>query len=127
MITDAVLAAGLVLGGWSMSRARRLPAPDLRHDVGVSVIVPARNEAANLPRLLRSLHSCGPVVREVIVRAMKACEIPRRNADLAAASAIGTVMQPATYKVYGRFEGPLTAHARFIGDAAWAVLSVSEK
>lgn len=67
------------------------------------------------------------VVREVIVRAMKSGEIPQRNADLAAASAIGTVMQPATYKVYGRFEGPLAAHARFFGDAAWAVLSVAEK
>lgn len=67
------------------------------------------------------------VVREVIARAMKSGEIPQRNADLAAASAIGTVMQPATYKVYGRFEGPLAAHARFFGDAAWAVLSVAEK
>jgi AcrR family transcriptional regulator len=67
------------------------------------------------------------VVREVIAQAMKAGEIPRRNADLAAASAIGAVMQPATYKVYGRFEGPLTAHAAFFADAAWAVLSVKEK
>jgi AcrR family transcriptional regulator len=67
------------------------------------------------------------VVREVIAQAMKAGEIPRRNADLAAASAIGTVMQPATYKVYGRFEGALTAHASFFADAAWAVLSVKEK
>jgi AcrR family transcriptional regulator len=64
------------------------------------------------------------VVREVIARAMKAGEIPSRDADLAAALAIGTVMQPATYKVYGRFEGPLTAHIRFFADAAWAVLSV---
>lgn len=64
------------------------------------------------------------VVRGVISRAMKAGEIPRRDADLVAASAIGAVMQPATYKVYGRFEGPLTAHARFFADAAWAVLSV---
>lgn len=67
------------------------------------------------------------VVREVIARAMKAGEIPRRNADLAAASAVGVVLQAATYKVYGRFEGPLTAHARFFADAAWAVLSVKEK
>lgn len=64
------------------------------------------------------------VVREVIARAMKAGEIPRRDADLVAASAIGAVMQPATYKVYGRFEGPLSAHVRFFADAAWAVLSV---
>ncbi|MCW5734609.1 MAG: TetR/AcrR family transcriptional regulator [Enhydrobacter sp.] len=67
------------------------------------------------------------VVREVISQAMKAGEIPRRNADLAAAAAIGVVMQPATYKVYGRFTGALSAHVRFFADAAWAVLSVKEK
>ena len=49
------------------------------------------------------------VVREVIGQAMKAGEIPRRNVDLAAAAAIGVVLQPATYKVYGRFTGPLSA------------------
>src|SRR5262245_56776416 len=64
------------------------------------------------------------VVREVIAQAMKVGEIPKRNVDLAAASTIGVVMQAATYKVYGRFEGPLTSHVRFFADAAWAVLSV---
>ncbi len=64
------------------------------------------------------------VVRAVIVNAMTAGEIPQRDPDLAAASAIGTVMQPATYKVYGRFEGPLSDHVRFFADAAWAVLAV---
>lgn len=67
------------------------------------------------------------VVRDVISQAMKAGEIPKRNVDLAAASAIGVVMQAATYKVYGRFTGDLTDHVRFFADAAWAVLSVKEK
>ena len=67
------------------------------------------------------------VVREVIASAMMAGEIPTRDPDLAAASAIGCVMQPATYKVYGRFEGPLSDHAAFFADAAWAVLAVSER
>jgi AcrR family transcriptional regulator len=67
------------------------------------------------------------VVREVIAQAMKAGEIPRRNVDLAVASAIGVVMQAATYKVYGRFTGDLSAHVRFFADAAWAVLTVKEK
>lgn len=67
------------------------------------------------------------VVREVIVSAMAAGEIPNREPDLAAASAIGTVMQPATYKVYGRFEGPLSDHVRFFADAAWAVLAVPDR
>ena len=64
------------------------------------------------------------VAHDVIAQAMKTGEIPRRNADLAAASAIGVVLQAATYKVYGRFEGPLSVHARFFADAAWAVLAV---
>ena len=67
------------------------------------------------------------VVRDVIAQAMKAGEIPKRNVDLAAASAIGVVMQAATYKVYGRFTGDLSDHVRFFADAAWAVLSVKEK
>jgi len=66
------------------------------------------------------------VVREVIAQAMKAGEIPRRNVDLAAASAIGVVLQAATYKVYGRFTGTLSAHARFFAEAAWAVLTVKD-
>jgi AcrR family transcriptional regulator len=67
------------------------------------------------------------VVREVIGQAMAGGEIPRRDIDLAAASAIGVVLQPATYKIYGRFEGPLSDHVRFFADAAWAVLAVKEK
>lgn len=67
------------------------------------------------------------VVRDVISQAMKAGEIPKRNVDLAAASAIGVVMQAATYKVYGRFTGDLSDHVRYFADAAWAVLSVKEK
>ena len=67
------------------------------------------------------------VVRDVINQAMKAGEIPKRNIDLVAASAIGVVMQAATYKVYGRFTGELSDHVRFFADAAWAVLAVKEK
>lgn len=67
------------------------------------------------------------VVREAIGRAMAAGEIPKNNVDLAAASAIGVVLQAATYKVYGRFTGDLSDHVRFFADAAWAVLAVKEK
>ena len=63
------------------------------------------------------------VVRSAVEEAMDAGEIPRRDPDLAAAAAIGVVLQPATYKVYGRFTGPLSDHARFFAEAAWAVLS----
>jgi AcrR family transcriptional regulator len=67
------------------------------------------------------------VVREVIAQAMKAGEVPKRNVDLVAASAIGVVLQAATYKVYGRFTGDLSDHVRFFCDAAWAVLAVKER
>ncbi len=66
------------------------------------------------------------VAHELIDRAMTTGEIPRRDVDLVAASAIGVVLQAATYKVYGRFEGPLSDHVRFFADAAWAVLAVKE-
>jgi AcrR family transcriptional regulator len=66
------------------------------------------------------------VARDVIEQAMAAGEIPRRDPDLAAAAAIGVVMQPATYKVYGRFTGDLSAHVRFFADAAFAVLSTGD-
>lgn len=85
------------------------------------------NQHAFLARVPDDVPNPVNVVREVIVQAMKAGEIPRRDADLAAASAIGVVLQAATYKVYGRFEGPLSAHVRFFADAAWAVLAVKEK
>ena len=67
------------------------------------------------------------VVHEVVSQAMKAGEIPKRGVDLAAAAAVGVVLQAATYKVYGRFAGPLSTHARFFADAAWAVLAVKER
>ena len=67
------------------------------------------------------------VVRDVVNHAMRAGEIPKRNVDLAAAAAMGVVLQAAIYKVYGRFTGPLSAHANFFCDAAWAVLSTKER
>ncbi|CAN5920542.1 hypothetical protein BH11PSE3_BH11PSE3_52070 [soil metagenome] len=66
------------------------------------------------------------VVHEVISQAMKAGEIPQRNIDLVAASAIGVVLQAATYKVYGRFTGDLSHHVGFFAEAAWAVLAVRD-
>ena len=67
------------------------------------------------------------VVREVIGQAMKAGEIPKRNIELATASAIGVVLQAATCKVDGRLNGPLAAHTRFFASAVWAVLATKDK
>lgn len=63
------------------------------------------------------------VLRDVVSHAMRAGEIPRRNVDVAAAAAVGVVLQAASHKVYGRISGPLSAHSTFFADAAWAVLS----
>jgi AcrR family transcriptional regulator len=85
------------------------------------------NQHAFLARVPDDAPNPVNVVREVIEQAMTVGEIPRRDVDLAAASAIGVVLQAATYRVYGRFEGPLSAHVRFFADAAWAVLAVAEQ
>ena len=67
MIAFALAAASLVLlvPGWLLlRRLRALPSP-ARQSSRVSVIIPARDEAHNLPRLLRSLAGEGAL--EVIV------------------------------------------------------------
>ena len=85
------------------------------------------NQHAFLARVPDDAPNPVAVVHDVIDRAMTAGEIPRRNVGLAAAAAIGVVLQAATYKIYGRFEGPLAAHTGFFADAAWAVLAVKDQ
>lgn len=63
------------------------------------------------------------VIRDVVAAAMRAGEIPKRNPDLVGAAAVGVVLQAAIYKVYGRFDGPLTPHVPLFVEAAWGVLS----
>jgi AcrR family transcriptional regulator len=63
------------------------------------------------------------VVHEAIGEAMDRGEIPRRDANLAAAATIGVVEHVATCKVNGRFTGDLSAHVPFLVEAAWAVLT----
>jgi AcrR family transcriptional regulator len=67
------------------------------------------------------------VIREAIGQAMRSGEIPRRNVELATASALGVVLQAATNKANDRLTGPLLPHARFFADAAWAVLATKER
>ena len=58
MIGIALIALGLLAGGWWFARPRALPAAraiDTAATVTVSVVVPARNEARSLPMLLDSL------------------------------------------------------------------------
>lgn len=70
MIAAALSAAGLIAGALAMARPRRLPPappPEPTMAGRVSVVVPARNEAAALPNLLRSLEPSRALVREIIV------------------------------------------------------------
>jgi len=108
--------------------ALSMPVPDRKAAPGLMVAWLA------LLALHAALYRFGDRIRRrwgiwayAVAQAMKAGEIPRRNVDLAAASAIGVVLQAATYKVYGRFTGGLSAHHRFFSDAAWAVLAIKER
>lgn len=50
-------------------------------------------------------------VREAVARAMEAGEIPRGDPDLVSAALIGAVVQAATFRLYGRLPGGLSARA----------------
>ena len=64
----AIGAAGVAMGTWLLGRPQRLrPASSIPSHVQVSVIIPARNEAATLPRLLASVAALRPAPDEVIV------------------------------------------------------------
>lgn len=67
MIT-ALLAAGTAAGTWLLARPRQLPpAAECESAAAVSVVIPARNEAATLPHLLASIAVLRPAAHEVIV------------------------------------------------------------
>src|SRR5207302_1278939 len=113
------------------SRLSQVSAPSYTEAMGKAEETKARVERAALT-LFVARGVTETTTKEIamaasIAEAMRAGEIPRRNADLAAASAVGVVLQAATYKVYGRFTGNLAQHVRFFADAAWAVLSTKEK
>ena len=57
-------------------------------------------------------------LRRIMRRAIERGEITMTDPDLAAATALGAVLQPAVFKLYGRLPGPLSAHAQELADAA---------
>lgn len=59
---------------------------------------------------------------DVVAAAMARGEIPPSDAALLAAMALGVVLQTALHIVYGRLEGPLSAHAPRLAGAVLAVL-----
>ena len=61
-------------------------------------------------------------LRDLFRRAMESGDIDPGDADLAAALALGLVVQPAVFRLYGRIEGPMTRQAPAITRAVLAAL-----
>jgi AcrR family transcriptional regulator len=66
-------------------------------------------------------------VRKVIAEGMAKGEIPAGDPDLATAMVMGLILQPATFKVYGRIKRPLGALAPVLAVACWKALRVPQK
>lgn len=66
------------------------------------------------------------IVRAVLAGGMAAGEIAAGDADLATALVMGAIVQPATFKTYGRLPGPMLALAPALTDACWRVLQFDE-
>jgi AcrR family transcriptional regulator len=62
------------------------------------------------------------VVRRVLLEGMARREIPTGDPDLAAALVMGLIVQPATFKTYGRIPGPMMPLAPVLAEACWRVL-----
>jgi AcrR family transcriptional regulator len=57
-------------------------------------------------------------LRRIMQSARERGEISIEDADLAAAMALGAVLQPAVFKLYGRLPGPLKDRAPLLAEAA---------
>jgi AcrR family transcriptional regulator len=62
------------------------------------------------------------VVRGVLADGMARGEIPQGDPDLATAFVMGIIIQPATFKTYGRLPGPMRPLAARLAAACWHVL-----
>jgi len=76
----------------------------------------------SLHRLDGALASPVEVLRTVLAAAMERGEIPKREPDLAAALVMGVIVQPATFKTYGRIPGPMLPLAETLTEACWHLL-----
>jgi AcrR family transcriptional regulator len=70
-------------------------------------------------------------VKLIFVRAMEAGEIPTGDAELITALTLGAVVQPATFRLYGRLGGrlgePLSAHVSAITRAVLAIAGAASR
>lgn len=62
-------------------------------------------------------------VRSIFTDAMSRGDIPRRDADLLTAMALGIVAQPAIFTLYGRLQGPLRHRAPDLAKAILALMT----
>jgi AcrR family transcriptional regulator len=62
------------------------------------------------------------VVRQVIANGMTRGEIRKDNPELGAALVMGIIIQPATFKTYGRLPGPMLPLASRLSAACWNIL-----
>jgi AcrR family transcriptional regulator len=63
------------------------------------------------------------IVRRAIASGLRRREIPPIDADLATAIVMGIVLQTATFRIYGRLRGTMTARAAILSDACWRALN----
>jgi len=62
------------------------------------------------------------IVRAVLAHGMETGDIPESDVDLATALVMGVIVQPATFKTYGRLSGPMRPLAPVLTAACWRVL-----
>ena len=82
------------------------------------------NQHAHL-RYVRDDANAVESLRAIMRKAHGRGEIDIEDSDLAAAMALGAVLQPCVFKLYGRLPGAMTERARDLTDAALRVLQAS--
>ncbi|HSI41990.1 MAG TPA: helix-turn-helix domain-containing protein [Xanthobacteraceae bacterium] len=65
-------------------------------------------------------HNAVEALAGLVREAVAAGELPEQDVTLAAAMALGAVVQPAVFGLYGRLQGPLERHAERIAAGALA-------
>lgn len=72
-----------------------------------------------IPRIPAEMPTPVKVIARVMAEARAAGEIDDLDPYLATSLVMGAVVQPATFKIYGRIEAPMTELAETLSEAAW--------
>ena len=84
------------------------------------------NQHAHL-RYVRDDANAVEALRKIMLMAHEQGAIGIADSDLAAAMALGAVLQPCVFKLYGRLTGSMRAHAPQLASAALRVLEASSR